>query len=204
MGPRPSGRPPRGRRASPWRDPRMRSTVSGQFCIKPSMLSSLRVADVFSRPYSRQLSRTIRRALREEARGRPGAILRRAGEQQSLVQSERPVAPELDLDRLQAIAAPVWRTRHLADAELQGVLGHPPFQGEAVGRGARLVRGPGADLGRAGAAGEVGVRPRPRSPARSGHGCEPGGAATSSGTGSPPPDGRPAPDPWRSGYWCRR
>ncbi len=87
------------------------------------------------------------------------------------MQAEGPVAPELDRDRRQAEARPVRRSRDLAEAEPQPHLGDPFAQLQRILHRPRLVRGPGAELGRAGPRGEIGVglgvadrRDRPANP----------------------------------------
>ena len=73
------------------------------------------------------------------------------------MQAEGFVGPEFDIERLDAIADPVRRTRDLAQAEFRGVDGDGLFKGEAVFHGLALLARPGADAAVAGAAGEIGV-----------------------------------------------
>src|ERR1700757_3604343 len=97
------------------------STVSGQFCIKPSMAFPWSCSEG-SKPRSPYHSRI-------EPPRRPVIPRRGAREHQPFVQSECAVAPEFDAERRHAIAEPVWRARHGAQAELQAVFGDAFSQG---------------------------------------------------------------------------
>src|SRR5882672_618354 len=88
---------------------------------------------------------------------RPGLAWRGAAVFQPVVQAERSILPELDQQRLYAIARPVRRPRHLADNMLGGDLRHALLQRKAALERPRLVRRPGADLAAAGAGGEIGI-----------------------------------------------
>src|SRR6185312_16103278 len=64
----------------------------------------------------------------------------------ALVQAELGAVPELDRVRLDQVAAPVRRARHVAAFELALVARHALVEALAAGQVLRLQRGPGADL----------------------------------------------------------
>ena len=73
------------------------------------------------------------------------------------MQTERPVVPELDRDRHDAIAGPVRRARYGADDVFGGVDGNRFLEGEPAFQRARLLARPGADLRTLRAGREIGV-----------------------------------------------
>src|SRR5665213_437872 len=82
-----------------------------------------------------------------QPRFRPRAAGRVALEHDAIMQPERPVVPELDLRRHDAIARPVWRSRHGANGVFRGVERDRFLEGEAALQALRLLARPGADLG---------------------------------------------------------
>src|SRR6185295_14975502 len=76
---------------------------------------------------------------------------------QPVMQAERLVLPELDVVRDQAEARPMRRPRYRADRVFGGEGCDPLLQLEPAFQPARLLRGPGADLARFMAAGEIGI-----------------------------------------------
>src|SRR6185312_16605398 len=74
----------------------------------------------------------------------------------AFVQAELGAVPELQHVRLNQVATPVRRPRHLAPLELLLVARHALLEGVVIGQRLRLQRGPGADLAAALAAGEIG------------------------------------------------
>src|SRR5205814_2408384 len=75
----------------------------------------------------------------------------------TVVQAKRPVAPEFDLERREAITRPVRRARHLREREFRRVFRDLALEGETRFYGAGLRRGPSADLTVLRARGEIGV-----------------------------------------------
>src|SRR6478752_10042911 len=88
----------------------------------------------------------------------PRRIERRAAELDAVVQAERPVVPELDQHRHDAVTGPARRPRHAADGVFGGIKRHRLFEGEAAFERKGLLAGPGADLRLLRAGGEIGVR----------------------------------------------
>src|SRR6185503_12096142 len=75
-----------------------------------------------------------------------------------IMQAVGAALPELDLERDDAIAAPVWGAGDLALAVGVFDLSEAAVEIAAAGDDGALARGPGADLAAARAGGEVGVR----------------------------------------------
>src|SRR4051794_2252071 len=98
-----------------------------------------------------------RPALKSRVEARRGPAFARAGEDQPVMQAERPILPELDGDRCDTVAGPVGRAGHLADGVLRRVEGDRLLEGEAALERARLLARPGADAAVAGSALEVRV-----------------------------------------------
>src|SRR5215510_1088277 len=94
---------------------------------------------------------------RIEPRLAPRRAERVADEFDPVVQAERPVLPELDGQRLEAVAGPIWRPRNRSDRELGGIERDRLLEGVPALERRRLLAGPGADLGEARAGGEIGV-----------------------------------------------
>ena len=115
-----------------------------------------------SRPLVAPATRARAAAARDRAAGGASAPLAGPSENDPVVQAKLPVLPELDFDRLQAVAAPVGGPGHLAVGELVRVVGDRLLQFGARFERSRLLAGPGADAAFARPAGEIGVRPRPR------------------------------------------
>src|SRR5258708_10084518 len=82
--------------------------------------------------------------LRIEPRLGPGRAV--APENDAIMQTERPVVPELDGRRHDAIAGPLRRPRHGAERVLGGIERDGFFEGEPAFQGLRLPARPGADL----------------------------------------------------------
>ena len=120
------------------------------------------------------------------------------------MQSGGAIAPELDLHRLEPIAAPIVRSRHVAASELPLVSFHRRFEIAARGERPRLLARPGADLAPSRPRGEIGVAFGRGHFGDSARGTGPGGAAISSGKAPPPAAGLSVRAPWRSRCWCRR
>src|SRR5919109_3686258 len=113
-----------------------------------------------SLPFKRRAPRPVEigRLSRIEARLAPWLGRGAAPERDSIVKPERPVVPELHLDRGEPEPRPVGRAGNVANAELCSEPGNGLFQREAALERARLKRGPGADAARAWAAREIGIR----------------------------------------------
>src|SRR4029079_14013959 len=79
---------------------------------------------------------------------------------ETIMQAERAVAPELDLERADAKAAPIGRTRHLAQRVLRGVFRDLLLERPARFHCARLRRRPATDLGFLRPRREIGIRLR--------------------------------------------
>src|SRR5260370_24310392 len=77
----------------------------------------------------------------------PRLIRRRAAEFDAVVQAERTVVPEFELQRRNAPAAPARWARHVADDIFGGDLCDRLFERKAALQGLRLLAGPVADLG---------------------------------------------------------
>src|SRR3984957_8909108 len=90
-----------------------------------------------------------------EPRLRPGSTRAVAAEFDTIVQAERAVVPELELQRRDAPAAPARRARHLANNMFGGELGDRLFKGKTAFQRLRLLAGPSADLGLFRPGGEV-------------------------------------------------
>src|SRR5215475_8045514 len=73
------------------------------------------------------------------------------------MQTERPVMPELDRQREEAIAGPIRRAWNRSHRVFRGVERDRLLEGVAALERRRLLAGPGADLGKAGPGGEVGI-----------------------------------------------
>ncbi len=85
---------------------------------------------------------------------------------QPVVHPARPALPELDRLGVHEVAAPLLGRRHVAAGVPPLAPRRTPRQLLAAGDDARLVRGPGAELGAARPDREVGVDRRPREQAR--------------------------------------
>src|SRR5262249_54192777 len=94
---------------------------------------------------------------RIEPRLAPRRARRLAGELDPVVQAERAVLPKLDRERRQAVAGPIRWSRYGPDGELGGGQRDRLFQRVATLEWRRLLAGPGADLGKARAGGEIGI-----------------------------------------------
>src|SRR5437016_4957227 len=92
----------------------------------------------------------------EQALAAPAAALARIDD--AVVQAERPILPELDALRQDAIARPVRRARHRAIAEARCRFGDALFEHSTAGNRARLIGGPGADLAEPRPRREIGIR----------------------------------------------
>src|SRR5262249_58099707 len=90
-------------------------------------------------------------------RFRPGRPCLRSAKFDAVMQSERPLVPEFHHAGHDAVADPEWRPRHRPDGELGGFERDRLFEGVAAFEWARLPAGPGADLGGARAACEIGI-----------------------------------------------
>src|SRR5215471_14357709 len=86
--------------------------------------------------------------------GRAGGL---AAEFDAVVQAERPVVPELDRQREEAIAGPIRRARNRSERVFRGVERDRLLEGVAALERCRLLAGPGTDLRQARPGGEVGV-----------------------------------------------
>ena len=79
----------------------------------------------------------------------------RTGEGDAVVQPKRPLLPELDLLRDDAVTRPVRRPRHRADRRISRYSAHRLLEREAAFERSRLVARPGADLRHARARREI-------------------------------------------------
>src|SRR6266511_6220406 len=87
--------------------------------------------------------------LRVEPRLAPGRVEPLAAEFEPIMQPERPLVPELDQERPQAVAGPVRRSRDRPEGKFRGVERDRFLEGMATLERRRLLAGPGADLGKA-------------------------------------------------------
>src|SRR4029077_3712828 len=87
----------------------------------------------------------------------PGPIERFATELEPVMPPERPLLPELDPKRPQAIASPVRRSWDGSQGESRGVVRDRLLERVAAFERCRLFAGPGADLGQARTRREVSV-----------------------------------------------
>src|SRR4029077_6427034 len=92
-----------------------------------------------------------------EPRLGPRRVQIRARKRDAIVQAERPLLPELDLGRHDAVARPEWRPRPRAAGELCGVERDCLLERQAAFQRGGLLRGPGADLRHARAGAKIGV-----------------------------------------------
>ena len=83
---------------------------------------------------------------RKQPFGPPRLARLSAAIDQPVMQTERTVAPELDLQRRDAEARPVRRTRHFRECVFRGVFRDLALEDETAFHRTRLRRGPGADL----------------------------------------------------------
>ena len=133
----------------------------------------------------------------------PRLAQRRAAELDAVVQAERPVVPELDRDRHDAVAGPVRRARHGAERVFRRVERDRLLEGEPAFQRARLLARPGADLRALRAGREIGVGLlRRHALDRPAHAHLPV-RAISSRTAARPSDWRQARGPCCSRCWCR-
>src|SRR5262245_27584520 len=82
-----------------------------------------------------------------EARAGPRCLQVTAPKHHALVQPKRAVVPELDLERAHAKDRPVRGPRHFAEPMSGRLDRYRLFQRKAALERARLLRGPGAELG---------------------------------------------------------
>src|SRR5712692_4702332 len=94
---------------------------------------------------------------RIEPRLAPRRVQRVAAEFDPVMQPERPVLPELDQERPEAIAGPIRRSWYGANHEFRGEERDRLLEGVATLERCRLLAGPGADLGEARAGGEISI-----------------------------------------------
>ena len=134
----------------------------------------------------------------------PCALRRRAFELKPIVQSRGAVAPELDLGRREAIAAPVVRPGHAAGSEPPLVDPDGGFEVGARDSASAIAGSPRRRSGSLSAGRRNRRRSRPPSLRRPRRGTGPAVAAISSGKAPPPAADRRVRAPWRSRCWCRR
>src|SRR5262249_42139974 len=94
---------------------------------------------------------------RIEPRLAPRRARRLAGALDPVGEAERAVLPKLDRERRQAVAGPIRWSRYGPDGELGGEQRDRLFERVATLEWRRLLAGPGADLGKARAGGEIGI-----------------------------------------------
>src|SRR5579883_2460424 len=80
-----------------------------------------------------------------------------ASEPHAVVQPERPVRPEFDRYRPDAVADPIGGARHAPERKFGGVFGHRRLQRQAIFERARLLARPSADTALQRARAEIGV-----------------------------------------------
>ena len=127
-----------------------------------------------------------------------------AAELDPVMQAERPVVPELDLHRHDAVAGPVRRARHGAERVFRAVERDRLLEREPAFQRARLLARPGADLRALRAGGEIGVGLlRRHALHRPAHAHLPVQRLPVEQQRRPS-DLRPVPAPFGSRCWCRR
>src|SRR5436190_9061179 len=99
----------------------------------------------------------LARPSRKQPLRAPRRVLILAAVHETVVQPERAVAPEFDLERRHAKAAPVGRAGHFRERIFRRVFRDLLLERPASFHGPRLGRGPGTDLAVLGARGEIGV-----------------------------------------------
>src|SRR5262249_37965898 len=90
--------------------------------------------------------RQIDASSRIEPRLAPRSVWRIAFERDGIVEAEWPLLPELNGDRHNPVARPVWWPGNLADGVFRRINGNRLFEGESAFQRRRLLAGPGPNL----------------------------------------------------------